>query len=44
MSNYRVVVIDRRGCRYVAAYYKTFYLASKFLSEWCMTDTGRTTP
>lgn len=33
MSNYRVVVIDRRGCRYVAAYYKTFYLASKFFER-----------
>ena len=33
MSNYRIVVIDQRGCRYVAAYYKTFDLASKFFER-----------
>lgn len=26
-------MIDQRGCRYVAAYYKTFDLASKFFER-----------
>lgn len=33
MNNYKIVLSDRRGCRYTAAYYETFYLASKNLER-----------
>ena len=33
MSNYKIVLTDRRGCRYTAAYYEMFHLASKNLER-----------
>ena len=33
MNNYKIVLIDQRDCHYTAAYYETFYLASKNLES-----------